>query len=173
MTAIVDGEFEALLATVTLPGKLPVTVGAKVSVKVAACPGARIKPAETPLTEYCAPATVTLDTVTLEFPEFVRTTLNSLVFPIATLPKFKLVVLMVRKADAARPVPLSAMVLGIAEASLTTLTLPDKGPGVLGEKTTLNVTCLPAAIVSGSEIPVTVTPAAVALALVIVTFDVP
>jgi hypothetical protein len=48
---IVAGEFVALLATVTLPGKLPGAAGVNVASKVADCPGARIKPAETPLAE--------------------------------------------------------------------------------------------------------------------------
>jgi hypothetical protein len=48
---IVAGEFVALLATITLPGKLPAAAGVNVASKVADCPGARIKPAETPLVE--------------------------------------------------------------------------------------------------------------------------
>ena len=48
---IVAGEFVALVATVTLPGKLPVAAGVNVASKVADCPGAKIKPAETPLVE--------------------------------------------------------------------------------------------------------------------------
>ena len=48
---IVAGEFVALLATVTLPGKLPAVRGENVASNVADCPGARIKPAETPLVE--------------------------------------------------------------------------------------------------------------------------
>ena len=49
--AMVAGEFVALLASVTLPGKLPAVVGAKVAFNFVDCPGARIKPAETPLRE--------------------------------------------------------------------------------------------------------------------------
>ncbi len=48
---MVAGEFVALLATVTLPGKLPAATGVNVASKVADCPGARIKPDETPLVE--------------------------------------------------------------------------------------------------------------------------
>jgi hypothetical protein len=48
---IVTGEFVALLATVTLPGKLPGARGENVASSVADCPGARIKPAETPVAE--------------------------------------------------------------------------------------------------------------------------
>jgi hypothetical protein len=48
---MVAGEFVALLVTVTVPGKLPEATGENVASSVADCPGDRIKPAETPLTE--------------------------------------------------------------------------------------------------------------------------
>jgi hypothetical protein len=48
---IVVGEFVALLVTETVPGKLPEAAGENVASSVADCPGDRIKPAETPLTE--------------------------------------------------------------------------------------------------------------------------
>ena len=48
---MVVGEFVALLVTVTLPGKLPAAAGVNAASNVADCPGARIKPAETPLVE--------------------------------------------------------------------------------------------------------------------------
>ena len=163
----------ALLTTVTLPGKLPENLGENVASNVADCPGARIKPAETPLTEKNAPGTSTFDTVTLEFPAFVRVTLNALLFPTETSPKFKLEVLVVRNAVAAIPIPFKEIVLGELEMSLMTEILPDKAAAAFGEKTTLNVDCFPAPITKGSEIPVIVTPAAAVLACVTVRFDPP
>ena len=71
---IVSGEFVALLATETLPVILPAPDGAKVAVKVAACPGVRIVPEEIPDALKPAPETVTLEIVTLEFPAFVSVT---------------------------------------------------------------------------------------------------
>ena len=170
---IVAGEFVALLATVTLPDKLPAAAGENVASNVADCPGDRTRPAETPPSEKCAPEALTFDTVTLEFPAFVSVTLNMLLFPIATFPKFKLEVLMVRTAVAAIPVPLKETVLGELETSIMTDTLPDKAPGAFGEKITLNVARFPAAIVRGNDMPVTETPAAVVLACVTVTLDPP
>lgn len=116
---------------------------------------------------------MTLDTVTLEFPAFVRVTFNTLLFPTATFPKLKLDVLVVRRAVAAVPVPLKETVAGKLEMSLRMETLPDSAPAAFGEKTTLNVDCFPAPIVRGSAIPVIVTPAAVVLARVTVRFDPP
>ena len=163
----------ALLATVTLPGKVPAVRGENVASNVADCPGVRIKPAETPLAKKRAPETLTFDTVTLELPAFVRMTLKALLFPRATFPKLNLEVLMVRSAVAAIPVPLKETVLGELEISLMTEISPDKAPATFGEKTTSNVDCFPASIVRGSEIPVILTPAAVVLACVTVRLDPP
>jgi len=44
-------ELAALLATITLPVKLPVAAGVNVATSIPDCPGVRIKPAETPLAE--------------------------------------------------------------------------------------------------------------------------
>lgn len=116
---------------------------------------------------------MTFDTVTLEFPAFVRTTLKALLFPMATFPKLRLVPLVVRRDVAAIPVPLKATVLGELDRSLMMETLPDKAPAVFGKKTTSNVDCFPAPITRGSVIPFTVTPAAVALAFVTVRSEPP
>jgi hypothetical protein len=126
-----------------------------------------------PLAEYCAPETITLETITSELPAFVSMTLKALLFPRATFPKLKLEVLVVRRDVAAIPVPLKDTVLGELEMSLMTETLPDKAPAVFGAKITLNVDCFPASIVKGSEIPVIVTPGAVVLACVTLRFDPP
>lgn len=116
---------------------------------------------------------MTFDTVTLEFPEFVSVTLNALLFPTVTFPKFKLEALAVRSDVAAIPVPLRETVLGELERSLVTEITPETAPAALGEKTTSNVDCFPAPIVRGSEIPVIVTPAAGVFAWVTVRFDPP
>jgi hypothetical protein len=163
----------ALLSTLTLPDRLPVSTGENAASNVVDCPGARIKPAETPLSENCAPETTTLDTVTLEFPEFVSVTLNALLFPTCTFPKLRPEALVVRSAVAAIPIPLTETVLGELETSDITEILPDTAPAALGEKITLNEACFPAAMVIGSGIPVIVTPAAAALACVTVRLDPP
>jgi hypothetical protein len=111
--------------------------------------------------------------VTLEFPAFVRVTDDALLFPIATVPKPMLEVLVVRNAVAAIPMPLNETVLGELEISLLTETLPGRAPATFGEKTTLNVACFPPPSTKGSEIPVIVTPGAVVLACVTVRVDPP
>ena len=52
---MVSGEFEALLATATLPVTLPAAEGLNVAVKVAVCPGLKMSPVETPLALKPAP----------------------------------------------------------------------------------------------------------------------
>lgn len=157
-----------MLTTVTVPENLPDATGRKVSSRVADCPGARISPAETPLAEYPAPETPTFEIVTFEFPELVSVTGSMLLFPIATEPKFREEVDIVSTALAAIPVPLTVTISGVAEASLTMETPPESAPADLGANTTSRETRFPGAIVSGNETPVTETPAAVALALLMV-----
>lgn len=161
----------ALLATVMLPGTLPAATGKNAASSVADWPGARISPAETPLSEYPAPETLTFEIVIFELPAFVRVTLRVLLFPRATVPKFKPGALEVSSAVAAVAVPLRETVFGVPEALLKTEISPDRAPAVFGENTTSKVDCFPAARVRGSEIPEMVMPAAVVLAWVMVMFD--
>ena len=109
----------------------------------------------------------------LELPALVKVTLKTLLFPMVMVPKLKLLVLVVSRAVAAIPTPLRETVLGVLEASLTTDTLPDRAPAVLGVKITLKVACFPAAMVRGKETPVIEIPAAVDAAEVIVALEVP
>ena len=92
---IAAGEFNALLATVMLPVTLPIAAGANVTFSVTSSPGVMICPLETPLEAKPAPEIVTLETVILKVPEFVRLTLRALLLPTFTLLKFSLVVLRV------------------------------------------------------------------------------
>ena len=110
------------------------------------------------------------DTVTFELPAFVRVTLICLLFPTATFPKFKLGLLVARNAVGDIPIPLKETVFAKLEPSLETETLPDKMPGVFGEKTRLKLDWLPGAIVAGREIPEILIPAALVLTCVIVRF---
>ena len=82
------GELVALLVTVTLPAAPPVAAGENVTVKVAFCPGVRICPVEMPPALNPGPATLTFETVTLEFPELVSVTALALLLLTLTLPKF-------------------------------------------------------------------------------------
>jgi hypothetical protein len=170
---MIAGEFVALLAIVTLPEKTPAAAGVNIVSSVADCPGARVKPAVTPLTEYRKLETLTLETVTLELPAFVRVTLKVPLLPSATFPKFTLGALLMRSGVAAIPVPIKETVVGDAEMLLMTETLPDNAAAILGENTILNVDRFPGSIVKGKEMPVIVIPDAFVVACVTMRFDPP
>jgi len=68
------GELVAVLTTETLPEALPVTVGAKVAVKLVLWPAVRVRGSERPLMLNPVPVTVACETVTLPVPLLVRVT---------------------------------------------------------------------------------------------------
>ena len=71
-SARVDGESVAVLTTEMLPDALPVTVGAKVTVKLVLWPGVIVTGSEGPLMLNPAPVPVACETVTLPVPVLVR-----------------------------------------------------------------------------------------------------
>ena len=116
----VAGEFVALLLAVTLPVMLPVAEGAKLTLKVAFCPGVRTVPVETPLTLKPAPDTLTPEIATLELPEFVRVTGRVLLVPVFTFPKFKFVGLALSRYVAAFTVSVAVLLVTLPVELLTT-----------------------------------------------------
>jgi len=91
-SAIIAGEFVALLATYTLPVTLPAASGAKATFSVADWLGNKMVPGVMPLALNPVPTGVgvTLEIVTFEFPLFVSVALKELVFPTVTFPKLRL-----------------------------------------------------------------------------------
>jgi len=69
-----NGEFEALLTTVTVPVSAPVLVGAKITLKLVDWPAASVSGSVMPEEENPVPATLMLERVTLEFPVLVKVT---------------------------------------------------------------------------------------------------
>ena len=119
---MVAGELPALLDTVMLPEEAPDADGVNITFSVAVCPGATICPDGTPLAVNPAPETVTLETVTSEFPAFVKITDSVLLLPMFTLEKFKLVWLALRMYVAAFTVSVAALLV-ILPAILETVTV--------------------------------------------------
>ena len=117
---MIAGELVALLVTETLPGRLPVAAGVSVTLKVAVCPGVRICPVETPLAVYPAPEMTTFEIVTLELPALVNVTLWTLLLPILTLPKFKVVTLGLSRNVAALTVSVAALLVVLPAVLVTT-----------------------------------------------------
>jgi len=170
---MVVGELVALLATLTLPVRLPAEAGAKVALRVTAWLGAKVVPEVTPLALKPAPETVKLERVTFEFPVLVKLALSKLLLPKFTLPKPRLVGFAVSRKVAVTPVPLRAIIRGELGALLTSETVPVTLPAALGLKATLNVALLPAAMVSGTVMPVRLKPLPDTVAWEIVTLALP
>jgi hypothetical protein len=85
------GESLALLVTDSVPVTLPAVVGAKVTLKVAFCPEARVVGKAGPLKLNPDPVVLACETVTLPPPVFVTSTGKILVLPKVTSPKLRLV----------------------------------------------------------------------------------
>lgn len=79
--------FDALDITVTLPLALPAVVGAKVALKLALCPAARVMGALMPFKVNPVPLIVIWETAMLAAPEFVTVPESVWLFPTVTLPK--------------------------------------------------------------------------------------
>jgi hypothetical protein len=85
---IVAGEFVALLTTVTLPARLPVEVGANVTLKEVDWPAARLSGSVIPLVLNPVPAALICEMEALEFPVLEIVTLCVALEPVPRFPKF-------------------------------------------------------------------------------------
>ena len=86
-SATTKGEFVALLTTVTLPARLPVEAGTKLTLKEAVCPAARLNGSAIPVVVKPAPLSLICEIETLEFPVLEIVTLWVAVVPVVRLPK--------------------------------------------------------------------------------------
>ncbi len=125
-----------------------------------------------------APETLIWEMLTLELPVSVSVTVCAALLPKFTLPKLRLVGFAVSRKVAVTPVPLRAIASGELGALLTSETAPVTPapvtlPAALGVKPTLNVALLPAAMVSGTVMPVRLKPLPDTVAWEIVTLAVP
>src|SRR5207249_6929076 len=110
----------------------------------------------------------------LAFPVFVIVTFSEAEdVPVVTLPKLRLVGVMLSVRVAATPVPLRPMEVGEPGALLTIERLPDTAPAVVGRKATVIVVCCPAATFKGSENPLTLKTETVGFTWVMVRAAVP
>lgn len=87
LSAMDNGEFEALLVTVTLPVRLPVLVGSKTALKDADCPAASVMGRVTPDVEKPVPLAAIFEILTLALPVFVNVTVCVVLVFVVTLPK--------------------------------------------------------------------------------------
>ena len=116
---ILNGEIAASLVTVAFPVVLPAAAGAKVTFKVAVCPGDNICPDEIPPAVNPAPEMLRLEIVTVEFPALVKVTPSTLLLPVFTAPNGRLVRLAVRRKVAGPTVSGAALLVMLATLFVT------------------------------------------------------
>lgn len=91
LTAMVVGEFEALLTTVTFPEKEPVEAGVKRTLKLMLAPGFTDWGIAGPMTTKLLDDELMPEIVTVSVPELVTCTARVAVPPLGTLPKLMVV----------------------------------------------------------------------------------
>ena len=112
-----------MLLIVTSPLLVPEALGAKDTVKFAACDAASVSGTEMPLNLYPVPLIVALEMVTLLPPVFFTCTVCEFVTPVATVPKLIGVGVALRfPAVAVPPVPLSVNFTLLFDALLVKIT---------------------------------------------------
>jgi len=167
VAVVVEGV--ALLVNVSVALAAPVVRGLNVTVNDALLPDAIVTGNESPLTVNAelfvlAPVTVTLPFVAVNVPVVVP------LLPSTTLPTAKVVGLTDSWALAAAvPVPVKVAVVVEGVASLVNVNVALAAPVVRGLNVMVNDALLPAAIVTGSESPLTVNAELFVLAPVMVT----
>ena len=173
LNAIVRGEFEALLVTVTAPVTLPAADGANVAVSVTVCDGFSVAGVVNPVTENPVPVAATLVMFTAALPELVKTMFCGALVPTATVPKLTLAGFADNCPVAVLAEPLRAMLSEESEALLLTVTEPVSLPAVAGLKVTVNVAVCDGFNVAGVVSPLTENPVPVAATLEIFTAALP
>ncbi len=167
----VAGELVAVLTTETLPEALPVTVGAKLAVKLVLWPAVSVRGSESPLMLNPVPVAVACEIVTLPVPLLVSVTVWLLLLPTVTFPKLRLVG--VAPSRSVTPVPENETTAGELVAVLTTETLPEVLPVMVGAKVAVKLVLWPEVSVRGSESPLMLNPLPVTVACETVTLPVP
>jgi len=173
LSAIVAGEFVAVLVMVTLPERLAALAGANVTLNVVDFPAARVSGTVIPATLNPVPLSPICETVTLELPVFVNVTFCVVLLPVTTLPKLSDAGLAVNCSADATPVPASATTSGELGALLTSVTLPVKLLALAGANPTVKLEVTPGATVSGNVSPLKLKPLPASAACVTLRFAVP
>ncbi len=172
-TASELGEFVALLSSDTVPLTLPVAFGANTTFNSAVCPAAIVLPVIPVVTLKPAPITLICEIVRLELPVFFTATCKGLDPPTISFPKLRLDAASEIVRVAVTPVPLRAIGYVGFVALLLMITLPVTLPEAAGLNPTVKFDVCPADSVSGNEIPLSLKPVPLTVALEIVVLAVP
>ncbi len=147
-----------MLATVTLPERLPVVAGSNDTLKEVDCPAATVSGSVKPVALNPAPLSLVADMDTLELPVFVTVTLCFVLVPVAMLPKLSEVGLAVSWRMGETPVPARATTSGELAVLFTSVRLPTTLLAEVGVNPTVKVEEPPAGTDSGKARPVKLNP---------------
>jgi len=173
VTVIVAGELVAVLVTVTLPEKLLVAVGAKVTLNEADCPAERVSGSPMPVTVNPLPLMVFCEIVTPELPVLVSVTLFVVLVPVVKLPKLSEVGDAVSCRVGETAVPERATPYEEFGELFTSVSVPGKLPAEAGANLMEKAEVPPGGKVSGSVSPERLNPVPVKVAWVMLRFAVP
>jgi hypothetical protein len=153
LSAIVVGEFVALLVRAMLPVALPFALGANAAVREADCPALSVSGSVRPVTLNPVPVTLSLESVTLPVPLFVRVTLFVVLLPTRTLPKLSEVAEEDNWSVCDTPVPARAKATDGVGELFARVSVPANVPAAEGSKLTVKEDDPPAEILRGSVNP--------------------
>ena len=162
-----------MLVTVTLPERLPVVAGSKVTLKEVDCPAARVSGSEQPDRAKPAPVSVICERVTLALPVFARVTVCVVLVPVVMLPKLNEDGVGVICRVGEMPVPARATTRGEVGELFTNVRLPEKVLAEAGAKPMVKTEEAPGATVSGTVRPAKVKPVPASAAWVTLRFALP
>jgi len=143
----------ALLVKAMLPVALPFALGAKATVRETDCPALSVSGSVRPVTLNPVPVTLSLESITLPVPLFVRVTLFVVLLPTRTLPKLSEVAEEDNCSVCATPVPDRAKAADGVGELFASVSVPENAPAAEGSKLTVKEDDAPAEIVSGSVNP--------------------
>jgi hypothetical protein len=130
LSAMVSGEFAALLVIEMLPLALPAVAGANFAVNDATCPGVSVTGVAKPLILKPAPETLADEITTLAVPVFVTATATDSLAPLSRVPKTMLAG--VELSRPCVPMPVKAMVSDGFDALLEIVIVPVTFPAAVG-----------------------------------------
>jgi hypothetical protein len=130
LSAMVSGEFGALLAIEMLPLALPAVVGANLAVNDVPCPTLSVTGVAKPLMLKPAPEALADEITTLAVPVFVKVTATDALAPVTRLPKLMLAGLELSRPWV--PMPVKGMVRDGFDALLVIVIVPDAFPVTAG-----------------------------------------
>lgn len=162
-----------MLVTVTLPEKLPVVVGANVTLKELDCPAARVRGSAKPAALNPALLMLICETDTLELPVFAKVTFCVPLMPVVMLPKLSEAGDAVSWATADTPVPAKETTSGELSVLFTSVRLPERLLAEAGVKLMVKAEEPPGGTENGNASPEKLKPVPISDACVTLRFAVP